>query len=47
MTINKDGFVGGSLLTPKQLSEMKLAKRNKEPLKETKKPRKKAVKKAD
>lgn len=39
---NKDGLIGGSLVTPKQLTEMKLAKRTKEPLKEVTKTKKKA-----
>ena len=41
--LNKDGFVGGSLLTHKQLTEMKLKKRN-EKATEVKAPKPKAKK---
>lgn len=47
MTTNKDGFVGGSLITHEQLTALKLAKRVKaiaddKPKKKKKKPAKKA-----
>lgn len=38
--LNKDGFVGGSLLTHKQLTEMKLRKRNEKATSEVIKPSK-------
>ena len=47
MTTNKDGFVGGSLITHEQLTALKLAKRVKSITDDKPKKKKKPAKKAD